>query len=71
VGRFLGLFLLLLIFAAIGAAMAFLISFDELSRHYPDRGTPLREAARRALVAFLFLATLSAIVVVILDHAIQ
>ena len=45
-----------------------LISFDELSRHYPDRSTPLREATRRALVAFLFLAALSAIVVVILDH---
>lgn len=64
-----GLFLLLLMFDAIGGAMAFLISYDELSRHYPERGTPLREAARRALVAFLFLAALSAIVVVILDHA--
>jgi hypothetical protein len=64
-----GLLFLLLGFDAIGGAMAFLISYDELSRHYPDRGTPLREAARRALVAFLFLAALSAIVVVILDHA--
>lgn len=66
-----GLFLLLLVFDAIGGAMAFLISYDELSRHYQERGTPLREAARRALVAFLFLVALSAIVVVILDHAIQ
>jgi hypothetical protein len=64
-----GLFLLLLVFDAIGGAMAFLISYDELSRHYPDCSTPLREAARRALVAFLFLAALSAVVVVILDHA--
>ncbi|HTU78579.1 MAG TPA: hypothetical protein VMF09_07450 [Solirubrobacteraceae bacterium] len=66
-----GLFLLLLVFDAIGGAMAFLISYDELSRHYPDRRTPLREAARRALVAFLFLAALSAIVVVILHRAIK
>ena len=63
-----GLFLLLLMFDAIGGAMAFLISYDELSRHYPDRRTPLREATRRALVAFLFLAALSAIVVAILHH---
>jgi len=64
-----GLFLLLLVFDAIGGAMAFLISYDELSRHYPDRSTPLREALRRAVVAFLFLAALSAIVVVIVNHA--
>ncbi len=66
-----GLFLLLLVFDVIGGAMAFLISYDELSRHYPDRSTPLREALRRALVAFLFLAALSAIVVVILHRAIK
>ena len=63
-----GLFLLLLVFDAIGGATAFLISYDELSRHYPDRRTPLREATRRAVVAFVFLAALSAIVVVILNH---
>lgn len=64
-----GLFLLLLVFDAIGAAMAFLISYDELSRHYSDRSTPLSEAARRALVAFLFLAALSGAAVLILEHA--
>ena len=64
-----GLFLLLLVFDVIGAAMAFLISYDELSRHYSGRGPPLREAGRRALVAFLFLAALSAIVVLIVQHA--
>jgi hypothetical protein len=64
-----GLFLLLLVFDAIGGAMAFLISYDELSRHHPDRSTPLREALRRALVAFLFLAALSTIVVIIVTHA--
>jgi hypothetical protein len=66
-----GLFLLLLIFDVIGAAMAFLISYDELSRHYGKRDPPLREAARRAFVAFLFLAALSAIVVVIVKRATQ
>ena len=64
-----GLFLLLLVFDAIGGVMAFLVSYDELSRHYADRRVPMREAVRRAVVAFLFLAALSAIVVVILDHA--
>ena len=64
-----GLFLLLLVVDAIGAAMAFLISYDELSRHYGDRGTPIREALHRALVAFLFLTALSAIIVVIVNRA--
>lgn len=64
-----GLFLLLLVFDAIGGAMAFLISYDELSRHYPNRGPALREAARRAVVAFLFLAALSGAAVLILEHA--
>lgn len=64
-----GLFLLLLVFDALGGLMAFLISYDELSRHYPSRGPALREATRRAVVAFLFLAALSALVVVILNRA--
>jgi small neutral amino acid transporter SnatA (MarC family) len=63
-----GLFLLLLVFDVIGAAMVFLISYDELSRRSAERRVPLREAARRALVAFLFLAALSALIVLIVQH---
>jgi hypothetical protein len=60
-----GLFALLLIFDVLGAAMAFLISYDELSRHYADRRTPLLEAARRATAALIFLVALSGIVALI------
>jgi hypothetical protein len=63
-----GLLVVLGIFDVIGAAMAFLISYDELSRHYPRRGPALREAGRRALVALLFLVAFSAAIVLILRH---
>ncbi len=64
-----GLFFLLLIFDVIGGLMAFLITYDEMSRHYPDRRSRLREAATRGLTAFMFLAAFSAIVVLILQRA--
>jgi hypothetical protein len=66
-----GLFFLLLIFDVIGAAMAFLISYDELARHNPDRRAPLREAARRATTALIFLVVFSAIVTFIVERATQ
>jgi hypothetical protein len=63
------LFFLLLIFDVIGATMAFLISYDELARHYSDRRAPLREAARRATTALIFLVVLSAVVTFIVARA--
>ena len=63
------IFYILLPFDAIGAAMAFLISYDELQRHYPNRRAALNEALRRALVALVFLLVLSATVTFILARA--
>jgi hypothetical protein len=60
-----GLFALLLIFDVLGAAMAFLISYDELSRHYADRRPPLLEATRRGTAALIFLVALSGIVALV------
>ncbi len=64
-----GLFFLLLIFDAIGGLMAFLITYDEMSHHSTTRRARLREAGARALVAFIFLAAFSAIVILILQRA--
>jgi hypothetical protein len=61
------LLLLLLPFDVIGAAMAFLISYDELQRHTRGRAAAL-EAARRAAFAFAFLVGLSVVVVLILKR---
>jgi hypothetical protein len=60
---------LLAVFDLIGAAMAYLISYDELSRHYAGRGPARREAARRAFVALLFLLVLSVAIVLVLRAA--
>jgi hypothetical protein len=63
------LLFVLLPFDAVGAAMAFLISYDELERHYGRSRRAVIEAGRRAAVAFVFLAVLSLIVVLILKKA--
>jgi hypothetical protein len=60
---------ILLPFDAIGAAMAFLISYDELQRHCPDRRAALSEALRRAPTTLVFLLLLSATVTFILARA--
>jgi hypothetical protein len=63
------LLLLLLPFDVIGAAMAFLISYDELQRHRLGSRHARLEAARRAAVTFAFLAVLSVVVVLVLKQA--
>jgi peptidoglycan biosynthesis protein MviN/MurJ (putative lipid II flippase) len=63
------LFLLTVPLAVVGAAMAWLISYDELSRHYAGRREPAVEALRRALVALAFFLALGAgIALVIGNH---
>jgi hypothetical protein len=48
--------------AVVAALMAWLISYDELSRHYAGRRTPMLEATRRAAVVLVFFLVLGAIV---------
>jgi len=60
------LLLLLLPFDVIGAAMAFLISYDELQRHRLGTRHAALEATRRAAVTFAFLAALSVVIVLVL-----
>ena len=62
----LGVFLLTVPLAVLGAVMAWLISYDELSRHYADRRAPALEAARRASAALLFFLVLGGVIAVVL-----
>lgn len=61
----LDLFLITVPFCVIGAGMAWLISYDEMSRHMPGRPAAL-EALRRALTALVFLLGLGALIAAIL-----
>jgi hypothetical protein len=40
------------IWSPLAAAAAFLITYEEYRRHYPDRGPALRHAAETALMTF-------------------
>ncbi len=64
-----GLFFILLIFDVIGGLMALVITYEEMSHRYTSRRTRLREVSTRAFSAFIFLAALSAIVILILQRA--
>lgn len=48
-----------LIFSSLGAMMAFIITYEEYLRHFPDKKRPLKLAGRTAAVAFLFLVVVS------------
>jgi hypothetical protein len=62
----LGIFVLALPLAVLGALMAWLISYDELTRHYPSRRAAALEATRRALAALAFFVILGAVIAAIL-----
>lgn len=64
----LGIFLLTVPLAVLGAMMAWLISYDELSRHYGDRRTPALEAGRRALAALAFFLVLGGVIALVLGN---
>jgi uncharacterized membrane protein SpoIIM required for sporulation len=49
------------LFALLASAMAFLITWQEYSRHFHDRKKALRLALRSAVVAFLFFVVLSVV----------
>lgn len=50
-----------LIFSPLAAAMAFLITYEEYRRHYPDRAPALRHATHIALVTLAAFLALSMI----------
>lgn len=62
----LGIFLLTVPLGIVGALMAWLISYDELSRHYAGRRAAAAEATRRALTVLLFFLALGALISLVL-----
>jgi hypothetical protein len=63
-----GLVVLLAMFAVIGAAIAFLISYEEMSHHFHSRRTILLEATRTSIATLLFFSTLIAVILAVLPH---
>ncbi|MGO9821158.1 MAG: hypothetical protein ACLPTJ_10970 [Solirubrobacteraceae bacterium] len=63
------MFLLAVPLALFAAMMAWLISYDELSRHFPDRRAAARESLRRALVTFVFFLVLGGLIALVLARA--
>jgi hypothetical protein len=47
------------LFSSLAALSAFLITYMEYRRHFPDRKRALRAAAQTAVISFLFLFFLS------------
>jgi len=48
-----------LVFSPIAAAMAFLITYGEYSRHYTDKKIPLKFAIEAAIMTFIIFAVIS------------
>lgn len=63
------MFLLAIPVALIAALMAWLISYDELSRHLRDPRAAALESCRRALAAFVFFLVLGALIALVLSKA--
>jgi uncharacterized BrkB/YihY/UPF0761 family membrane protein len=46
----------------IAATMAFVITYEEYTRHFPDRKEPWRHAIKTAIFAFVFFLALTVLV---------
>jgi hypothetical protein len=63
-----GLLLMLIPFSIIAAMMAFLITYEEMTRHYPGGRQPVRHAARTAVFTLAFFLALSWLIIVVLTR---
>ena len=59
-------FLLWLMFSPIAGFMAYLITYEEYRRHFPDRGRAVRESLRTGIATFLIFVALGLIVTALL-----
>jgi len=50
---------LTLMFSTLGALCAFVITYTEYSKHFPDKKRPFKMAAQMALATFAFLAVMT------------
>jgi hypothetical protein len=63
------LFLVAVPLALVAGMMAWLISYDELSRHHCDRRQAVLESMRRALTTFAFFLVLGGLIALVLAKA--
>jgi len=57
-----------LMFSPLAALMAFVITYEEYTHHYPDKRKPLRLAAQAAAVTFVVFLALSAFIGFVAAH---
>jgi len=57
---------LALVFSTLAALCAFIITYEEYRRHFPEKKTPLKMAAKTSLVAFSFFMILTMVAMAIL-----
>ena len=62
---------LILIFSALAALCAFVITYEAYSKHYPDKKRPLKMAAQTALAAFAFFTVLTFLLTFLLGSFIK
>jgi len=54
------------IISTVAAISAFLITYEEYLKHYPDKIRPFKIALRTAVAAFLFFAALTAVLALLI-----
>ena len=65
------LFVVGLVLACLAGAMAFLIAYDENSRHFASRGEARRRALGTAVGAFVFFGVLAGVLVLVVPHVVH
>jgi len=60
-----------LIFTPFAVASAFIITYEEYKRHYPDKKRPLKQAKDAAIFTFIFFVLLSAFIGIVLNTMIK
>jgi hypothetical protein len=54
-------------FSILAALCAFVITYEEYLKHFPDKQRPLKMAAQMSLAAFAFIMLISALLLVIIN----
>jgi hypothetical protein len=55
------------VFSILAALCAFIITYGEYLRHFPDKKRPLKMATQTALGAFLFFMLLSFVITIVIN----
>ena len=55
------------VFSTLAALCAFVITYEEYLKHFPDKRRPLKMAANMSLVAFAFFMLVSVLLLVIIN----